>query len=125
MATIAVIASVVPHVVVLLVRAARARADAAPEPVLTAARRGGLASLAVLAVPAVLVALATYWYEPPRLLNDLPSDYSFLYGPDRPFAPSLARTNTGAAFDARSMSGSESCGRGSRQSSSPGPSESA
>ena len=44
------------------------------------------------------------------MVNEFPDDYSYLYGQDRPFAPSLARTNTGTAFDARSMSGSESCG---------------
>ena len=42
--------------------------------------------------------------------NEFPEDYSFLYGKDRPFAPSLARTSTGGAFDARSLSGSASCG---------------
>jgi hypothetical protein len=109
-ATFALIASVVPHVGVLIVRAYAGRDGANTEPVLAAARRGGVASLAVLAVLFVGVALTTYWYEPPKLVNTLPEDYSFLYGSDRPFAPSLARTNTGAAFDARSMSGSESCG---------------
>ena len=32
-------------------------------------------------------------------VNELPEDYSYLYGPERPFAPSLARTSTGGAFD--------------------------
>ncbi|MDH5199001.1 MAG: cytochrome c family protein, partial [Gemmatimonadota bacterium] len=79
-------------------------------PVLAAARRGGVATVVVVAALFLSVALVAYWYEPPRLVNTLPEDYSLLYGPDRPFAPSLARTNTGSAFDARSMSGSESCG---------------
>jgi hypothetical protein len=109
-ATFAVIASVVPHVAVLIVRAARSREGAGGEPVLAAAKRGAVASLAVAAPLVVGVALVTYWYDPPRLMNTLPQDYSFLYGQDRPFAPSLARTSTGSAFDARSMSGSESCG---------------
>ncbi len=109
-ATFALIASVVPHVVVLIVRATRATDAANGEPVLAAARRGGVGSLVVMAALFVAVALVAYWYEPPRLQNALPDDYSYLYGADRPFAPSLARTNTGTAFDARSMSGSESCG---------------
>ena len=42
--------------------------------------------------------------------NEFPKDYSYLFGTNRPFAPSLARTDTGGAFDARSLSGSRSCG---------------
>jgi hypothetical protein len=109
-ATFALIASVVPHVLVLVIRAARARRVAGSDPVLAAATNSGLGSFFVTAVPFVAVALAVYWYEPPTMLNDFPEDYSYLYGEDRPFAPSLARTSTGMAFDARSMSGSESCG---------------
>ena len=45
-----------------------------------------------------------------RYVNQFPKDYSYLYGKGRPFAPSLARTSTGGAFDARSLSGSTSCG---------------
>jgi hypothetical protein len=37
-------------------------------------------------------------------------DYSYVFGPDRPFAPSLARTASGGAYDARSLAGSKSCG---------------
>ena len=33
-----------------------------------------------------------------------------LIGPNRPFAPSLAKTDTGGAFDGRSLAGSQSCG---------------
>lgn len=39
-----------------------------------------------------------------------PKDYSFLYGTNRRFAPSLARTDTGGAFDSRSLAGSMTCG---------------
>jgi hypothetical protein len=42
--------------------------------------------------------------------NEFPADYSLKYGPHRPFAPSLATTATGRAFDSRSLAGSESCG---------------
>jgi hypothetical protein len=58
----------------------------------------------------VVVAIGAVAYRPARLVNRLPDDYSYIYGPDRPFAPSLARTSTGQAFDARSMGGSKSCG---------------
>ena len=41
--------------------------------------------------------------------NEFPSDYSYAFGKDRPFAPSLA-TATNGAFDPRSLAGSETCG---------------
>ncbi len=109
-ATFAVIVSVVPHLLVLVVRAARARRMAGTEPVFEAAKRSGVGALLVTAALFVAVALGAYWYEAPTMMNEFPAEYSYLYGPDRPFAPSLAHTNTGMAFDARSMSGSESCG---------------
>ncbi len=56
------------------------------------------------------VALLAYAYEPVQMANEFPDDYSYLYGPDRPFAPSLANTITGGAFDSRSLSDSEGCG---------------
>ncbi len=49
-------------------------------------------------------------YPGRQYVNEFPDDYSMLYGEDRPFAPSLATTTTGGAFDPRSISGSESCG---------------
>ncbi len=58
---------------------------------------------------ALMVALPLL-YSGVRYRNWFPKDYSFLYGTNRPFAPSLARTDTGGAFDARSLSGSLSCG---------------
>jgi hypothetical protein len=57
----------------------------------------------------VLIALALV-YSGRQYVNDFPKDYSFLFGKNRPFAPSLARTDTGGAFDVRSLAGSESCG---------------
>jgi hypothetical protein len=57
-----------------------------------------------------VVALGAYLYRPVSLVNRLPDDYSYIYGHDRPFAPSLARTSTAEAFDARSTGGSKSCG---------------
>jgi hypothetical protein len=109
-ATFAVIVSVLPHVVTLVNRNRRAARGVTGDPVLAAQRRYGVGSLFVTAVLFGAVVSVAYWYEPPRMTNALPADYSYLYGRDRPFAPSLARTNTGRAFDARSLSGSESCG---------------
>lgn len=106
--TLALIASVTPHIVTLVVRAVKAAGPA--EEVVLAAKRYGRNSALVCAGLFAVVALLAYAYEPTPLVNDFPTDYSFLYGADRPFAPSLARTNTGSAFDARSLGGSESCG---------------
>jgi hypothetical protein len=107
--TFALIASVLPHVLSLvyynlkslkkesaLVRVAERRFAARTS--LVCAGLFGVVALVVLAYPRV------------ELQNQLPADYTFLFGPDRPFAPSLARTMTGQAFDARSMGGSASCG---------------
>lgn len=58
---------------------------------------------------AITLALAAT-YSGVQYHNRFPEDYSYLYGTNRPFAPSLARTDTGGAFDARSLAGSESCG---------------
>ena len=51
-----------------------------------------------------------YLYPGPTYDNTFPEDYSSLYGEDRPFAPSLALTSTGGAFDPDSLAGSETCG---------------
>lgn len=109
-ATFALIASVVPHVAVLVVRMVRARRMETALPFLKAARRlGANAAITTAALFAVVFLLALA-YRGPELSNEFPEDYSYLYGEDRPFAPSLARTNTGGAFDQRSLGGSESCG---------------
>jgi hypothetical protein len=49
-------------------------------------------------------------YSGPAYDDAFPPDYAFLYGEDRPFAPSLARTATGGALDADSLANSASCG---------------
>jgi hypothetical protein len=50
-------------------------------------------------------------YSGTKYQNRFPADYSFAYGADRPFAPSLAHTATNGAYDPRSLAGSESCGQ--------------
>ncbi|MCP4205161.1 MAG: hypothetical protein GY769_24895 [bacterium] len=57
-----------------------------------------------------LVAGLAYLYAGPTYNNTFPEDYNYLYGEDRPFAPSLALTSTGGAFDPDSLAGSETCG---------------
>lgn len=65
---------------------------------------------ATLAI-AALVALCAMAYSGTHYRNSFPVGYSFPYGANRPFAPSLARTSTNGAFDPRSLAGSESCGQ--------------
>ena len=109
-ATFALLAAVLPHVVTLVVRAARTRATGAGAQVLAGARRFGVVTLGITAGLFLMVGLGTALYRPVQLVNAFPPDYSYAYGPNRPFAPSLARTSTGGAFDARSLGGSKSCG---------------
>jgi hypothetical protein len=110
-ATFGVLASVIPHIVVLFVRARRAAgANGKARPLVTAQRGYGLQTLGLAVVLMLLVAAGTWLYEPTAVQNELPEDYSYLYGEDRPFAPSLATTSTGGAFDAHTLGGSEACG---------------
>ncbi len=107
--TFALLASVLPHVLSLVYYARRGGAEGAVE-LRRAQREFGRRTLYGTLALGVLVGVAAVAYRPVRLNNRLPADYSFVYGPDRPFAPSLARTNTAQAFDARSLGGSKTCG---------------
>jgi hypothetical protein len=108
-ATFALIAAVLPHVLMLVYYALRGRAEGARE-LRLAQRRFGMRTLYVTAALVAFVALGALAYRPTRLVNRLPDDYSFVFGADRPFAPSLARTASGGAYDARSLAGSAGCG---------------
>ncbi len=59
----------------------------------------------------LLIQLALPGLNPqPVFNNTFPADYSFGYGEDKPFAPSLGHTESNGAYDAASLSGSEACG---------------
>ena len=58
----------------------------------------------------LLTAGLTAAIRPVPFDNSFPEDYDAGPGGERPFAPSLANTETGGAYDARSLSGSDSCG---------------
>ncbi len=101
--TFATLAVGLPHVVLVWFRV-RAKD---PRP-----RVGELVwkSLAAVGVGILVIAGLTLLYPGPRYVNAFPEDYNFLYGEDRPFAPSLALTSTGGALDAESLAGSATCG---------------
>jgi hypothetical protein len=101
--TFVILVGLVPHLVIAFARALKTE-TARPARVWLAHTCAGT----VLGI--FLIGGLTYLYSGAKYVNEFPEDYSFLYGEDRPFAPSLATTDTGGAFDARSMAGSASCG---------------
>lgn len=54
--------------------------------------------------------MLTATYEAAPVHNEFPDDYSWKYGKDRPFAPSLVRTVSNRAYDPTTLSGSAGCG---------------
>ena len=108
--TFALVAFAAPHVVAPLLRDREAAAKQGLASLRRAYRRtllgAGAATAGLFAVG--VLPWAVYPGEP--LVNQFPEDYSFKYGKARPFAPSLAMTASGGAFDARSLAGSKSCG---------------
>lgn len=109
--TFALLASVLPHILIILLRDFKARAVEAIAPILKAERNFGVNVATFLGAAFAITILFVYAYQPVPLNNTLPEDYNYLYGEDRPFAPSLAQTSTGNAFDARTLGGSKSCGQ--------------
>ncbi len=107
LATFTFLASVLPHLVTLVRRAGRA---ASGVPLQEAARAFTRRTVVATLVLFALVPAVTLMYSPVALVNELPADYSHVYGTDRPFAPSLARTASGGAYDSRSLAGSATCG---------------
>jgi hypothetical protein len=101
--TLLLVATVLPHLVLALLRARWVE-------IRLAARLYTRRSLGVAGAGILLAVALGLVYPGVRYVNEFPKDYNFLYGKDRPFAPSLARTSTGGAFHARSLSGSKSCG---------------
>ena len=101
--TFVTLGALLPHVVFSFVRVWRNG---------TAAAVPGFAlrALGATALGALVVGGLAFAYSGQRYVNQFPPDYNFLYGTNRPFAPSLAKTDTGGAFDSRSLAGSHSCG---------------
>lgn len=101
--TFATLACGLPHVVMVWLRVRK------KGPAKAAGRLLGT-SLASCALAGLLIVGLTALYSGQKYVNEFPPDYNFLYGKDRPFAPSLALTSTGGAFASESLAGSETCG---------------
>jgi hypothetical protein len=101
--TLIMLAGLIPHALFVVLKQRRTEVAFAINPCV--AWSIGLAGFGCLICFGLNLA-----YSGRKFINHFPSDYSFLYGTNRPFAPSLAKTDTGGAFDARSLAGSRSCG---------------
>lgn len=98
------VAATLPHIGIALWRRRNAENLRAARGWLTIMAGGTLGTCA-------LVWVCSLAYAGTKYQNRFPSDYSYAYGPNKPFAPSLAHTSTNGAFDPRSLAGSESCGQ--------------
>ncbi len=101
--TVALLVLALPHAILVFLRVRKKIGGHFARPV---------TSQAVLAtVLGLALAVGLGWiYSGSDYDNSFPEDYNYLYGDDRPFAPSLAVTETGGAFDPESLAGSETCG---------------
>jgi len=101
--TYVVLAAAAGHILLAYVRGNRKKAS-------PWVRRAVAATAAAAVVAAAAMFGLAALYSGPEYVNDLPSDYHYLYGEDRPFAPSLATTVSGGGMDPESLAGSETCG---------------
>ena len=99
------VAATLPHLVLAFLR--RHRSEDIRRPVF----KWCASAIAFCALGSAVVWLAASTYSGTKYQNRFPADYSYAYGANRPFAPSLARTSTNGAFDPRSLAGSETCGQ--------------
>jgi len=114
--TVLLVAFGLPHLLIPLLRDARARLTEAGEPTWTAAKFFGRGVLSLTALFVAVAGLGSLAYEPPHLQKNFPDGYDLweeknpLYGKNRPFAPSLARTVDNRPIDSQLLSGSDGCG---------------
>jgi hypothetical protein len=101
--TFATLATILPHVFFSFLRVARNGSRPAIAGYVVHTFGATVAGMLVIAG-------LTLAYSGVKYVNEFPEDYNFLYGTNRPFAPSLAKTDTGGAFDGRSLAGSKTCG---------------
>ncbi len=101
----------VPHLVAVLAAQMRQRTTPEGAAVVARASRHGLFALSINLAGLAIVCALCLSVRPVTFDNRFPDGYEQdPYGQAGPFAPSLARTATGGALDAASLSGSQDCG---------------
>jgi hypothetical protein len=118
--TFGLVAFLAPHLVAVWLRERKPSAVAASEttPALVPSAAPLLATLRVhlrragyvCAGGLLLTAGVCAAFRPVGMKNDFPAGYEMDPYGSGPFAPSLAKTKSGGAYDSRSFAGSESCG---------------
>lgn len=100
------------HHLVVIARRVRNRTDAEMAARLENSASGhGRAAAGWAVVGLLLTAVLSLVITPTPLVNEFPAEYDLdPYAGKGPFAPSLAMTASGGAFDSNSLSGSEGCG---------------
>ncbi len=101
--TLLTLAATIPHILIAWWRRRGAEASQGARAWL------GAGTFAAVAGVGLIIAL-TFAYSGTKYHNQFPADYSYAFGKNRPFAPSLAHTTTNGAYDPRSMAGSATCG---------------
>ncbi|MGF1668887.1 MAG: multiheme c-type cytochrome [Balneolaceae bacterium] len=108
--TFVLLASVLPHILLLVARSLNARRSEAIKQNIRAQRLYGFNSLYIVFIQFAIVGLFLYVYKPPELMDKFPEDYEFPHGTNNPFAPSLAATSTMNVIDPLLLGGSQTCG---------------
>lgn len=110
LATFVLLTSVIPHIVLIVVRDFKARTHPKMKETIESEKQYGINNLLLVIAQFALVALLIYAFEPVPVDNKLPEDYHHLdESGDRPFAPSLATTADGEGIDDILLGRSESC----------------
>ena len=109
--TFVLIASVVPHVLLIIFRDKKAIVKTEQiQQAKTGQKRFGFNSIYFVFIQFALVGLFMFAYSSPQLFTEFPDDYHYHQGSDNPFFPSLASTAHGKLIDAELLGGSASCG---------------
>ncbi|MCH7812422.1 MAG: hypothetical protein IID40_00235, partial [Planctomycetes bacterium] len=105
---LAVVLALSAHLVMLWVRRINASAALAA---MRTAKRSFLVNCGLVTLVLLVVHTGTAWlYTEVPTVNEFPADYSWKYGQDEPFRPSLVRTASNWAYDPSTLSGSAGCG---------------
>ncbi len=108
--TYVLLASLLPHIVLIVIRDYKARNNPVMKPVIESEKNFGISNLFAVLAQFALVLLLIYAFEPTPVDNSLPEDYHYTdESGDRPFAPSLATTENGEGIDDLLLGKSETC----------------